>query len=413
MSKLKELREARAKIHADLATVLALPASTENNERARKLLDESNKLKTDIDKIETRGLSGIGDVLNSDTEVEYRRAFQTYLRMGEANMPHDMKESLKQRKLEKRANGEGAPTNGHIGTYSDLGYFVPTGFVNAVEIATKWYANLMDAFGSITTGSGNPLPYPTSNDTTQKASQIGENAGPVSEQDLTANQVVFGAWKYTSGIIRASLELVEDSAFDIESFVAKQMGIRFGREWEDVLTNGDGDNKPTGILIAIADAGITPVIAQGSVSNDGITGNTGVNSVGYWDLVNLEHSVDKSYRKGASYMMHDTTVASLQKVLDKFGRPLFVPGINGEPDKVNGYPIVVNNSMPQIAASATSIVFGDLSKFLVRRVMDFRVQVLRERYADYGQTGYVGFARIDSNLLDAGTHPINVLQHHS
>ena len=408
MSKLKELREARAKIHADLAGVLALPPTAENNERARKMLDDSNKLKVELDKIETRGLSTMTEVLKGDSDVEYRRAFQTYLRMGEST-PSETKAILR----EKRANGEGAPITNHIGSYSDLGFFVPTGFVNAIEVATKWYANLMDVFGSITTGSGNPLPYPTSNDTTQEASQIGENAGPVSEQDLTAAQIVFGAWKYTSGIIRASIELVEDSAFDIESFVAKQMGIRFGRKWEDVLTNGTGSNQPTGLLVAVADSGITPVIAQGSVSNDGITGNTGVNSVGYWDLVNLEHSVDKSYRKGASYMMHDTTVASLQRVLDKFGRPLFVPGINGEPDKVNGYPITINNSMPQIAASATSIAFGDMSKFLVRRVMDFRVLVLRERYADYGQTGYVGFARIDSNLLDAGTHPINLLQQHS
>ncbi len=408
MKKLTELREARAKIHADLASVLALPPTADNNERARKMLEDSNKLKTEIDKLETRGLSAVGDGMRAETDVEYRRAFQAYLRMGE-RAPQEVKDALR----EKRANGEGSPTTSHIGTYSDLGYFVPTGFVNDVEVATKWYADLMSAFGSIGTSSGNPLPYPTSNDTTQTASQIAENAGPVNEQDLTAGQIVFGAYKYTSGVIRASLELVQDSAFDVETFVAKQMGIRFGRKWEDVFTNGTGSNQPTGILPAIAAAGITPVVAVGSNPNDGITGNTGANSVGYWDLVNLEHSIDKSYRKGASYMMHDTTVASLQRVLDKFGRPLFVPGINGEPDRVNGYPIIVNNAMPQIAPSATSVVFGDLSKYLIRRVKDFQVMVLRERYADYGQIGYIGFARVDGNLLDAGTHPANVLQQHS
>jgi HK97 family phage major capsid protein len=236
----------------------------------------------------------------------------------------------------------------------------------------------------------------------------------VSEQDLTAGQVIFGAYKYTSGVIRVSLELAQDSAFDLEALVARQMGIRFGREWEDITTNGDGSNKPTGILTAIANSGATPVIAAGSSANSGGS-ETGANSIGWADLVNLEHSVDKSYRKGARYMCHDLTVSKLAQVLDKFGRPLFVPGTteNGGVDRVNGYPVVVNNSMPTVAASNVSMAFGDLSKFMIRKVKDYQVLVLRERYADFGQIGYIGFARIDSNLVDAGTHPINVLMQHS
>jgi len=404
MSKLTELREARAKIHADLAGVLALPPTAENNERARKMLADANELKTQIDKLETRGASTIGDGIKAEPDVEYRRAFQTYLRMGEST-PAEAKSILR----EKRANGEGN-TLAHVGTYSDLGFFVPTGFVNDVEVATKWYADLMGVFGSIGTGTGNPLPYPTSNDTTQMASQIGENAGPVSEQDLLASQLVFGAYKYTSGVIRASVELVQDSAFDIEAFVAKQMGIRFGRKWESIFTNGSGSSEPLGLLNAIAASGVTPVSAVGSSANDGIVGNTATNSIGYQDLVNLEHSVDKSYRRGARYMMHDQTVAHLQSRLDKFGRPLFVPGINGEPDRLNGYPIVVNNAMPVISPSATAVAFGSLDKYLIRKVKDFQILVLRERYADFGQVGYIGFSRVDGNLLDAGTHPVNVLR---
>ena len=74
---------------------------------------------------------------------------------------------------------------------------------------------------------------------------------------------------------------------------------------------------------------------------------------------------------------------------------------------------MINQSMPQIAASNVTVAFGDLSKMLVRRVRDFSVLVLRERYAEFGQVGFLGFMRVDSNLLDAGTGPVNVLQQHS
>jgi len=399
--KINELREQRAKLHHDLNGVLALPPSAENNEKARKLLADANDLKSQIDKLETRGLSTIPEVIRGEKDVEQLRAFANYLRMGE-NASLETKATL-------RAIAEGSPLQPHVGTYSGIGYFVPTSFSNAVEVATKWYANLLGECGSIETGSGSPLPYPTNNDTTATASLLTENS-PVSDADITASQVVFGAHKYTSGLVRASLELVDDSYFDISAFVAEAMGNRFGRKFEDVLTNGSGSSQPTGILTAIAASGATPVIATGSNTNDGNSASLATNSIGSNDLVNLEHAVDKSYRRGAKYMMHDLTLAKFQQVLDKFGRPLFVPGISGQPDTLNGYPVIVNNGMPVVAASATPLAFGDFSKFKIRRVKDFQILVLRERYAEYGQIGYTGFARIDSNLVDAGTHPIKLLQ---
>ena len=142
---------------------------------------------------------------------------------------------------------------------------------------------------------------------------------------------------------------------------------------------------------------------------------TGANSIGYADLVSLEHSVDPSYRRSAKFMLHDTTLASIKKILDKFGRPLWVPGVSADdPDRILGYQYIINQSMPAIAPSAVSMVFGDMSKFVVRKVMPMRVQRLNELYAVNGQVGFLAWYRIDSNLVAAGTsHPLNVLQQHS
>jgi HK97 family phage major capsid protein len=309
---------------------------------------------------------------------------------------------------------EGAPMLTHVGSYTGLGFLVPTGFKNAIEDATKYFAPLMDGsvFTTLETATGNPLPFPVSNDTAQSATIVGE-AGGINESDVTASHIVFAAYKLTAGRVKASVELLQDSAFDLEQWLAERFGIRYGRGLENYLTNGSGSGEPTGLLTAVAASGATPVVAAGSSESTG-GAQTGANSIGYSDLVNLEHSVDPTYRRGAKYMFHDQTLASIKKILDKFGRPIWVPGIAvSEPDRINGYEYVINQAIPQIAASNVTVAFGDMKKFQVRKVSGISVQRLSELYAANGQVGFLSTMRVDSNLLDAGTHPVNVLQQHS
>ena len=309
------------------------------------------------------------------------------------------------------------------------GYFVPAGFVYDIDVATKFYAPLMDAsvIRVMETATGQVLPYPTSNDTDEAWTLLGEavqildngntpnyptqaNAPSANPGNVAAGQITFGAFKGSTGIIRVSLELMQDSAFNLENFLKEAFAVRLGRGYEYYLTQGSGTNAPLGIIPAIANSGATPVTATGSNTNDA-SGSTGENSIGYQDLVNLQHSVDPTYRRGAKYMMHDLTLAHLKTRLDKFGRPLWVPAVkDGEPDTLCGYPVVVNQAFAQIAPSAKTIAFGAWQKFIARKVRDLSIVRLDERFADYGEVAYVGFSRIDSRLVDAGTHPLNVLQ---
>jgi HK97 family phage major capsid protein len=79
-------------------------------------------------------------------------------------------------------------------------------------------------------------------------------------------------------------------------------------------------------------------------------------------------------------------------------------------DTLLGYPLVINQDVASMAANAKSILFGDFSKYKVRRVLDIMVLRLVERYADFGQVGFLCFSRYDGNLIDAGTHPIQFYQ---
>ena len=84
--------------------------------------------------------------------------------------------------------------------------------------------------------------------------------------------------------------------------------------------------------------------------------------------------------------------------------------VAGEPDRLNNYPYWINNDMPTIALNAKTVLFGEMKKYLMRRVKELGVITLQESFADYGQVAYIGFARYDGNLLDAGTHPVCFLQ---
>jgi HK97 family phage major capsid protein len=455
MSRLKELREQRNAAHAKVVEFLKVEKQTaETRSSCDAALAEVELIGKDIERIEasdkieaemrarnervdTAAIVADPTKAAKTPEVrakEYRKAWADGMQnglkpfnsaRGRMNGMEQENRSIMDREVElhreayanlpaeKRALAEGTLLS-QIGTYTGIGYFVPAGFVYDVEQATKYFAPLLDGstIRIMETATGQPLPYPISNDTTQQATIVGENVG-LTEQDITAGHIDFGAYKFTSGLVTASLELLQDSAFDIEKWLVERFAERWGRGLENYLTNGTGVAQPTGLITSILASGATAIVATGSSESTGGS-QTGANSIGYSDLINLEHSVDPTYRRGAKYMFHDQTLSSLKRILDKYGRPLWVPSMaNNAPATINNYPYVINQSMPQISAAATTCIFGDFSKFMARKVKDLQVLRLDERYADIGQVGFVSFARLDSNLLDAGTHPLNTLIQHT
>jgi HK97 family phage major capsid protein len=122
-------------------------------------------------------------------------------------------------------------------------------------------------------------------------------------------------------------------------------------------------------------------------------------------------------------MFSDLMLKALKKLVDGNNRPLWQPGLTASfrdgaavdlvasKPTILDHPYIINQDMAAPAASAYTIIFGDMDAFKVREVAGgTTVMVLRERYADYLQAGYLGFQRFDSNLIDAGTHPLAVLQ---
>ncbi len=441
LAKAKELREKRGKIHADAHKLLEGDLTAETRKKFDEMMAECDVLKGDIDRLERDAavdselrdtrvpprdpIAGQDELAADATEEQkvafrkrkesrYSVAFADYLRNGssqDGGMSAESRAILAASRTEYRDMGIGTNTLG--------GYLVPQGFVYKLEEAMKWYGNMLVESEMMDTASGNPLPYPTDNDTSNTGEIVGE-AQQVTDVDVTVGHILFGAYKFSSKMVKVSYELIQDSAFDLEGLLNRKFAERIGRILNTNFTNGSGSGQPTGILTAaIANNGSPsatpsgygiPLIAAGSSTNTGGT-ETGGTSFGSKDLVNLEHQIDPAYRTGAKYMMHDTSLRFAKTLLDKYGRPLWVPGVAvNAPDTLNGYAYSVNNDMPQIALSANTVIFGQLKKYVIRRVKELGVVQLRERFADYGQVAYIGFARYDGNLLDAGTHPVTYLQ---
>jgi HK97 family phage major capsid protein len=433
----KNLREQRAAIAEQMKKNLVKEQTPEVRLEFRKLDEKQEELHRQIQEIENGEMrsAAVQEIaerelragLENEPQREYRKAFGTYLRRGLSGMNEEGRSIMAR---EFRTDDQAASQWGNVtgqsytggnlqgGTTSGVagGYLVPAGFQFEVENATKYYAPLLDGsvIRTIETAGGGLLPFPTENDTTQQASILAD-AVQDSEQGVAFGVVNFGAYKYTSRIVRVSVELLQDSAFNMESLLADAFGKRFGRKFESDLTVGSGVSAPKGIITAVIASGATPIVGAGSNVNDG-QGSAAYSTIGTPDLVNLEHSVDSSYRRGAKWMLHDSTAKVLKNLLDKYGRPIWVPGLAvNAPDTILGYPYVINQSMATVAASTNpaTVAFGDFQKYIVRKVKDMSVLRLNERYADFGQVGFISFMRIDGNLVDAGTHPINVLQQHS
>jgi HK97 family phage major capsid protein len=322
-----------------------------------------------------------------DPEKRLGLAFDTFMRRGLEGIDSAEDRALvaaRYSQSESRAEG--------VATGSAGGYLVPQGFWQNLVIAMKAYGGLINLATIIETSTGNPLPWPSTDDTSNLGSILGENV-QVSGQDIAFTNKTLNAYTYTSNLVLASLQLMQDSAFDLDSFITGRLSERIGRAVAQHLVNGTGTAQPQGVL------------ASGAVTNNTTlpTGNTV--KLTYAGLVALSHSIDPAYRASgnARFLMSDAALSQVRQIVDGQGRPLWTPDYLGQGDRdvILGYPVTIDQSVPVPAANAISVVFGDFKAgYVVRRALGLQLLRLTERYADFLQVGFIGFMRLDGKVND-------------
>jgi HK97 family phage major capsid protein len=313
---------------------------------------------------------------------------------------------------EHRNMVEGSPLQGQVGSFSSLGYFVPTDFFPQVFAAMKAADALFsdESVTIITSKNGRPLPIPVAGDTEHTASVISE-AGSQTSVDLSSTgHCVLGAYSYASDRYIVSREAFEDvdSAITVTGLLKKFFADKLARGIGKDLVNGTGGGvKPTGLITSLQTLGTPVITASGSSGNDGST-NTGANSIGSVDLSSALSDLDSAYiNSNTAWLMNQKTLAALSGQNDKYGNILnLVKYIDGVPT-IFGIRVAICPSMDNIGASLTPIVLGDLSYWATRLVVDdstgIRVYSEAPGLVENGNVGLRCFLRADGGLLYSDT----------
>ena len=269
-----------------------------------------------------------------------------------------------------------------IGTDTEGGYLVPDEFEHTLVQGLEEENVLRSLCTVLQTSSGDrKIPIVTAHGT---ASWVDEE-DPIPTSDETFGQISIGAHKVAT-MIKVSDELLQDSVFNLESYIATEFARRIGAAEEEAFITGNGTGKPTGLLHATNGAG-TGVTT---------TGNTPTAD----EIFDLVHSIKSVYRRKAVFLLNDSTLKAIRKLKDGQGQYLWQPGLKeGQPDMLLNYRIATSPFMPEIAAGNKVILFGDFKSYWIADRQGRSFQRLNELYAATGQVGFRATQRVDGRLV--------------
>ena len=264
---------------------------------------------------------------------------------------------------------------------ADGGYLVPEEFEKDIVRGIDETNIIRSIAKVITTANDRKIPIAVGHSV---ATWTAENAA-FTESNPTFGQKQIDAFKLTD-LVRVSIELLQDAAFDIEGYIIKEFSYAFGVAEEQAFCVGTGVNQPTGIFTA--DGGEIGVTAGSATA------------VTIDDVINLVYSLKAPYRKNAKFLMNEATVSLIRKLKDGNGNYLWQPSVQaGQPDKILGYDVFTTPFAPTIAGGALAIAFGDFSNYWIGDRGSRTVQRLNELYATNGQVGYVATERVDGKVI--------------
>lgn len=324
-------------------------------------------------------------------DMDYRTAFHEYLKaQGQIGAMSAEARAV----LEAGYKSMGAEARAQTTTDAAGGYSIPeTMLERVVRSMALWGPMYDDAapFTVINTTGGNPMPFPTVDDTAVTAGAHTEGTTLTDDggKDVTFGTKQLDAFAFDTEWLRVSKELADDSFIAMEGFIGSLLGERLARIANLQLTTGTGTAAPNGIVTASSSGKV-------AAANNAIT---------YDEILDLEHSVDPMYRRGpgAAYMLNDSTLLSVRKLKDGDGNYLWQMGNvqAGIPSTLNGRPYFINQDMASLTDGVNSrvMVFGDMAKYYVRKVGQPLIGAIQDKdfWPGFGIAGYI---RFDGELSD-------------
>jgi HK97 family phage major capsid protein len=250
-----------------------------------------------------------------------------------------------------------------------------------VQTGTAGYRKLVATTGVASGWVSDAAPRPET--TTPQFAEIAPPSG-----DLYANPA-------------ASQGMLDDAAFDLETWLAGEIANEFARAEGAAFVKGTGTNQPEGFLTGAKATTDDSVRAFGTVQYIGSGSATGLGTALDAKLIDLIHTLRSGHRQGAVFVMNSTTMAAVRKLKTADGAFLWQPGlVEGQPNRLLGYPVIEAEDMPDVAGGAFPIAFGNFRNgYLIAERSATRV--LRDPFTNKPFVHFYATKRIGGKVLDS------------
>lgn len=269
-----------------------------------------------------------------------------------------------------------------VGEDSEGGFTVPDEFERKLVEALEGN-NIFRGMATVIRTSSSTRKIPIAEDTGE-ASWIDEGE-EIPESDTTFGQTMLSAYKLGT-MIKISNELLNDSAFDLASYIARRFGVRMGNAEERAFITGDGVGKPLGLLDdASAKVGVTAAKTT---------------AISFDEVFQLYYALKAPYRKKAEFLCNEALVLQLMTIKDNNGNYIWKPGLDiGKPDTLLNRPLKTSAFMPEVTAGNKVMAFGDYSYYWIADRQNRTFRRLNELYARTDQVGFLTTQRVDGKLI--------------
>ena len=288
------------------------------------------------------------------------------------------------------------------GVDADGGYLVPDEYdKRLIDVLDE--ENIMRSLGTKLTTSGERKINIAA---TKPAASWIEEGGALTFGDATFDQIILDAYKLHVAI-KITEELLYDNAFNLESYIIDQFGKALSNAEEDAFLNGDGSHKPLGLFVKVVDS-TTGAMKNSTYSTEVSTKTGNIPDIKTDDILSLIYSLKRPYRKNASFIMNDKTLAAIRKLKDGNQAYIWQPSYQaGEPDRICGYAVHTSAFCPEMPTAQPTkaqgdkgfIAFGDYSYYNIGDRGTRSIQELRELFAGNGMIAYVMKERVDGKLV--------------
>ncbi|SDL01200.1 phage major capsid protein [Paracoccus chinensis] len=347
-------------------------------ENVEEKLQAQDKRMTMLDrKTAFRGRSPLSQA--ADTEAPHQKAFAAYLRRGDDT-------ALRSLALEEKAMASG----------TDGGYLAAPTISETVQAVLRVTGSIRSLATVVQVESSS---YEVLMDKSDIGAGWASEVASTAETDTPQVEKISVALHELAAMPKATQRLLDDASFDLESWLAERIAEKFARAEAAAFINGSGLDKPRGILNVPMAPNATATEAQVGFVPTGVAGDFAASAPAN-ALIDMVYALGAGYRANATWIMNSRLAGMVRRMRDGDGRYLWSDGLAaGEPARLLGYPVLISEDMPNPAAGAKTIAFGDFRQaYNIAERPDLRI--LRDPYSAKPHVLFYATKRVGGMVVD-------------